>query len=147
VHALAVKAAAVVLAAGAGLTLHQKHEAHEAHLSHLQSVGQVETTVATTANNIPGFSNFYTYAGLEALWEYEGGPASEAPTAACIATRESGGQTYALSPTNDYGLWQINGSHGSLATYNPYGNARSAVIISNYGRNWSPWTTHSYCGV
>ena len=32
--------------------------------------------------------------------------------AAEIAMAESGGRQYALSPTNDYGYWQINGSHG-----------------------------------
>jgi hypothetical protein len=39
-------------------------------------------------------------------------------------------------------LWQINGSHGSLASLNPIANARAAVIISGNGSNWSPWTTY-----
>ena len=81
--------------------------------------------------------------GLEALWESAGGAKSEAFTAAEIAMAESGGRQYALSPTNDYGYWQINGSHGpSMATYNPYGNARAAVIISDDGQDWGPWTTY-----
>ena len=81
--------------------------------------------------------------GLEALWESAGGAKSEAFIAAEIAMAESGGQQYAVSPTNDYGYWQINGSHGpSMATFNPYGNARAAIIISNDGTNWGPWTTY-----
>ena len=83
-------------------------------------------------------------AGLEALWESAGGSHAEAFIAAEIAMAESGGRQYAYSPTNDYGYWQINGSHGpALATFNAYGNARAAVIISNNGRNWYPWTTYT----
>lgn len=80
--------------------------------------------------------------GLENLWESAGGSYSAAFMAAEIAMAESGGNQYALSPTNDYGYWQINGSHGSLATFNAYGNARAAILISNDGTNWSPWTTY-----
>ena len=61
-------------------------------------------------------------AGLEALWEQAGGSHAEAFTAAEIAMAESGGRQYALSPTNDYGYWQINGVHG---------------------RDWDPWTTYT----
>jgi hypothetical protein len=32
----------------------------------------------------------------------------------------------------------------SLATYNPYGNARSAIILTDDGTNWSPWTTYTH---
>ena len=64
--------------------------------------------------------------------------------AASIAMAESGGRQYAHSPTNDYGYWQINGSHGpGMATYNAYGNARAAVLISGYGSNWHPWSTYT----
>ena len=56
---------------------------------------------------------------------------------------ESGGRQYAHSPTNDFGYWQINGVHGpSMATYDPIGNAKAAIAISNNGRNWYPWTTY-----
>jgi hypothetical protein len=92
-------------------------------------------------------AGIYSWTQLVGLWEAAGGPAWAAATAACIALHESGGRSWAVSPTNDYGLWQINGSHGALATLNPFGNARAAVIISGGGRNWSPWTTHIYCGV
>jgi LysM repeat protein len=81
--------------------------------------------------------------GLEALWEAAGGSYAEAFIAAEIAMAESGGQQYALSPTNDYGYWQINGSHGpAMATFNPIGNARAAITISNDGQNWDQWTTY-----
>ena len=81
--------------------------------------------------------------GLEALWEAAGGSHAEAFMAAEIAMAESGGRQYALSPTNDYGYWQINGSHGPAeATFNPIGNAKAAIAISGDGTNWSPWTTY-----
>jgi LysM repeat protein len=82
--------------------------------------------------------------GLEQLWEDAGGSSGEAVMAASIAMAESGGNQYALSPTNDYGYWQINGSWGpTLATFNALGNAKAAVQISDNGRNWSPWTTYT----
>lgn len=79
--------------------------------------------------------------GLEQLWEAAGGSPSEAVMAASIAMAESGGNQYAHSPSNDYGYWQINGSNGSLATYDAMGNARSAIILSHNGSDWSAWTT------
>ncbi len=80
--------------------------------------------------------------GLEDLWDAAGGNPADAFIAAEIAMAESGGDQYALSPTDDYGYWQINASHGSLATFNAYGNARAAIIISNDGADWYPWTTY-----
>jgi LysM repeat protein len=79
--------------------------------------------------------------GLEQLWEEAGGSPSEAFMAAEIAMAESGGNQYAVSPTADYGYWQINSSHGSMATFNALGNAQAAVSISSDGANWDPWTT------
>jgi LysM repeat protein len=88
-------------------------------------------------------SGTLTCSGLEALWESAGGAKSEAFMAAEIAEAESGGRQYALSPTNDYGYWQINGSHGpAMATFNAYGNAKAAIAISDDGRDWDPWTTY-----
>jgi LysM repeat protein len=81
--------------------------------------------------------------GLEELWEAAGGSHAEAFTAAEIAMAESGGQQYALSPTDDYGYWQINAVHGPAeATFNPLGNAKAAVAISADGTDWDPWTTY-----
>jgi LysM repeat protein len=79
---------------------------------------------------------------LESLWEEAGGSPSAAFTAASIAMAESGGNQFAVSPTSDYGYWQINASHGSEATFNPLGNAQAAVSISSDGTNWNPWTTY-----
>jgi LysM repeat protein len=79
---------------------------------------------------------------LESLWEEAGGSPSAAFMAASIAMAESGGNQFAVSPTSDYGYWQINASHGSEATFNPLGNAQAAVSISSDGTNWSPWTTY-----
>ncbi len=73
-------------------------------------------------------------AGLEALWESAGGSRAAAFTAAEIAMAESSGRQYAslvnTNGTTDRGYWQINSSHGSLSTFDAYGNARAAVLIS-----------------
>lgn len=81
-------------------------------------------------------------AGLERLWDAAGGNPGAAFIAAEIAMAESGGNQYAISPTNDYGYWQINGSHGALATLDAFGNARAAIAISGNGTDWSAWTTY-----
>ena len=95
------------------------------------------TSSASTLSGTLGCS------GLEALWEAAGGSPAEAFMAAEIAMAESGGNQYAVSPTNDYGYWQINGSHGpAQATFDPIGNARAAVAISSDGTDWYPWTTY-----
>jgi LysM repeat protein len=94
-----------------------------------------------TPTSIP--SGNLSCSGLERLWDAAGGNPAHAFVAAEIAMAESGGRQYAHSPTNDYGYWQINASNGSLATYNALGNARSAIILSHNGTNWSPWTTYT----
>ena len=84
----------------------------------------------------------YSCANLESLWEQAGGSPAHALMAAEIARAESGGNPNAISPTDDFGLWQINASNGSLATLNTYQNARSAIILSHDGTDWNPWTTY-----
>jgi hypothetical protein len=83
---------------------------------------------------------------LEALWESAGGSPRAAFLAAEIAKAESSGQQYAsllnTNGTTDRGYWQINSVHGSLSTFGAYANARSAVLISNDGRDWTAWTTY-----
>jgi hypothetical protein len=92
---------------------------------------------------VTSVSGTFGCASLEALWDSAGGNPGEAFTAAEIATAESGGRSDAISPTDDFGLWQINAGHGpALATLNPEGNARAAVLISDDGRDWNPWTTY-----
>ena len=93
-------------------------------------------TVSVTAQGM------YSCSGLEQLWEQAGGSPAHAFMAAEIAMAESGGNPNAISPTDDFGLWQINGSHGSLATLNALQNAKSAIILSDDGTNWGPWTTY-----
>ena len=107
--------------------------------------GTVVVQSASPGNNTGsahGLSGTLGCSGLEQLWDDAGGNPSDAFMAAEIAMAESGGNQYALSPTEDYGYWQINISNGSLATFNAYGNARSAIIISDDGTNWGPWTTY-----
>jgi LysM repeat protein len=100
-----------------------------------------QTTVLTSATS--NLSGNLSCSGLEALWEAAGGSHTEAFMAAEIAMAESGGRQDALSPTNDYGYWQINGSHGPAeATFNPIGNAKAAIAISDNGHDWDPWTTY-----
>jgi LysM repeat protein len=82
-------------------------------------------------------------AGLEALWERAGGSPASAALAAAIAMAESGGSQYATGSAGERGYWQINPVNGALSTYDPYGNARAAVILSGGGTDWSPWTTYT----
>jgi LysM repeat protein len=79
--------------------------------------------------------------GLEELWQEAGGSAAEAVMAASIAMAESSGEQFATGTVGERGYWQINPNHGSLSTYDPLGNAKAAVIISDDGTNWTPWTT------
>jgi LysM repeat protein len=115
--------------------------ADAAHYAPKHAKTSTTTTLTSSATKLSGTLNC---SGLEALWEAAGGSHGEAFMAAEIAEAESGGNQYALSPTNDYGYWQINGSWGpALATYSAIGNAKAAVHISEDGSNWSPWTTYT----
>jgi len=103
------------------------------------------SSYAQGSANIPATSRVYSFVGLERLWIGAGGSSARAYTAACIAEHESGGRSWAVSPTNDWGLWQIHA--GGYAMLNPYANTARAVAMSSNGRNWSQWTTHGMCGV
>jgi LysM repeat protein len=103
----------------------------------VQSASQV-----SSAGSSGGLSGTLSCSGLEQLWTSAGGNSADAFMAAEIAEAESGGNQYALSPTDDYGYWQINASNGALATFNAYGNARSAITLSDDGSNWNAWTTY-----
>jgi LysM repeat protein len=96
-------------------------------------------TAATTTN----LSGTLSCSGLEALWVEAGGSPAVEVTAASIAMAESGGNQFATGTVGERGYWQINPVNGSLSTYDPYGNARAAVIMSGDGTNWSPWTTYT----
>lgn len=98
-----------------------------------------------------------SYAQLMGLWINAGGSAGSAPVAAAIALAESGGNPTSHNPRppdDSYGLWQINmlGSMGparrqqyglksNTDLYDPATNARVAVIMSNKGANFRPWST------
>ena len=85
----------------------------------------------------------YSVGALEHLWMAVGGSGGTASHAACIAEHESGGNPNAISPTNDWGLWQIH--NGGPRMLNPAANAAAAVRMSDNGRNWSAWTTAGMC--
>jgi Lysozyme like domain/LysM domain len=102
---------------------------------------QAEAVAASP--QVTSASGYFSCSALEALWDSAGGNPGDAFMAAEIATAESGGNPDAISPTDDYGLFQINASHGpAMATLNPYGNAEAAVAISDNGQDWSAWTTY-----
>jgi len=103
----------------------------------LQSASQ-----GSSGGSSGGLSGTLSCSGLEQLWTSAGGNPADAFMAAEIAEAESGGNQYALSPTDDYGYWQINASNGALATFNAHGNARSAIALSDDGSNWNAWTTY-----
>jgi LysM repeat protein len=90
-----------------------------------------------------GLSGTLGCGGLEQLWVNAGGAPSAEVVAASVAMAESGGQQYATGPNGERGYWQINPVNGSLSTYDPYGNARAAVILSHDGTDWSAWTTYT----
>jgi len=96
------------------------------------------STVLTSSSTLSGTLGC---AGLEELWEQAGGSSGQAITAASIAMAESSGEQFATGAAGERGYWQINPDHGSLSTYDPLGNAKAAVIISDDGTNWTPWTT------
>lgn len=91
----------------------------------------------------------YTYSQLEALWQQAGGGSHVAPVMAAIALAESGGRVNAKhhdsNGSTDYGLWQINSSHGYNAhdlVTNPLYNAKAAVSVY-HSQGLSAWSTYS----
>jgi Transglycosylase SLT domain len=89
-------------------------------------------------------SGIFSPAQLGSLWLSAGGSSSAEQVAICIAEHESGGNPGAISPTDDYGLWQ---EHAAPQALNPATSAAMAVSMSANGTNWSAWTTASSCGV
>jgi len=132
--------AAPVVTETAAVTTTHTTSSHTTSSSH-SSGGSVVVQSAGSGSS-GGLSGTLSCSGLEDLWKSAGGNPADAFMAAEIAEAESGGNQYALSPTDDYGYWQINASNGALATFNAYGNARSAIILSDDGSNWNAWTTY-----
>jgi len=123
----------VVLACGGGSS--SSRRVHTATIS--------GSSYANGSAVIPATSSQYSYAGLERLWVAAGGSSATAYHAACIAEHESSGRSWAISPTNDWGLWQIH--DGGPLMLNAYSNAQRAVSMSNGGSDWSQWTTRGMC--
>jgi hypothetical protein len=81
------------------------------------------------------------FAGLESLWVKAGGDASDARTAAAVATAESSGNPGDVNSSDpsggSFGLWQLNGVHKSdmeaagLPKWqtDPLQNAEGAVMV------------------
>ena len=75
----------------------------------------------------------------------------------CIISHESGWNRYAVSPTSDYGLWQLNRINLYLLKgrpyYDPVANTEAAIALyrlalSYWGDGWRPWSsTARSCGV
>ena len=84
----------------------------------------------------------YSHAGLESLWMAAGGSAATAAHAACIAEHESSGNARAVSPYNDYGLFQELNKPEAL---DPMKSAQIAVQMSHGGSDWSQWGTAGSC--
>lgn len=107
------------------------------------STGTQATETTAGGGSAAGLSGTLACSSLEHLWEAAGGNPADAVLAASIAMAESGGNQYATGSVGEEGYWQINPVNGSLATYDPLGNAKAAVSLSGDGANWSAWTTYT----
>lgn len=81
-------------------------------------------------------------------WITAGGNTGDQTTiAVAVALAESGGWTTAVSPSADYGVWQINIVHRSQfpnlwpQRFNAVASAKMAKAISGNGMDWGPWCT------
>lgn len=90
----------------------------------------------------------YSALQVAAIWEQAGGTPAHSALMAAVAMAESGGDPNAISPSSDYGLWQINDSnfngHTGLDWSNwsdPIANARAAIAMSGNGSNVAAWCT------
>lgn len=81
------------------------------------------------------------------VWENAGGSKRVVVIAVAVAMAESGLRTDAVSPSSDYGLWQINSSNfpwlglNSTTALEAGPNAVAAIRMSANGSNWAPWCT------
>lgn len=88
----------------------------------------------------------YSFGQLRALAITAGIAPEEADMAAGIALAESSGQPGIISPTGDYGLWQINPRYwpqfDRQKLLEPAYNARAMAVVARTGRGWAHWTTY-----
>lgn len=82
------------------------------------------------------------------VWISAGGnTGDQAINAVAVCLAESGGNPSAVSPSHDYGLWQINSIHASSfpklwpQRFIPVPNAKMAIAISRNAMDWGPWCT------
>jgi hypothetical protein len=87
----------------------------------------------------------YSCSMLVALWEQAGGSSALSETMAGIAMAESGGNPGAVSPTDDFGLWQ---DHADPAALSPAASASASVTIEEtQGLDaWTTYRTGAYAG-
>lgn len=89
----------------------------------------------------------YSIGGLARLWLSCGGQRADVVSAVAVSLAESGGNSNAISPANDYGLWQINEINfaryqlNAQTALDPVRNCFVAVAMSAGGDNWAPWCT------
>ena len=139
----ALTIAVAAIASGAAATVvgatGQAPAAAPSHMTSAESSPPVAAVLAAVTKP----AALYSFSALEHIWMAAGGSGRSAAHAACIAEHESGGNPSAISPTNDWGLWQIH--DGGPAMLNPAANAATAVRMSHNGADWSPWTTRGMC--
>lgn len=84
---------------------------------------------------------------IAAIWLFNGGAREHMVVATAVAEAESGGNDAAISPSQDYGLWQINLVNfrqlglNTQTALDPNRSARAAIIMSGNGTNWAAWCT------
>lgn len=130
-------------------------------MKRLLSIVALALIVVTTA--IAAHRNPRSLAAIRTVFGARAGQAT------CVASHEAGPDLspYAVSPTHDFGLFQINvrwlgrvarwarGPRGYRRfyvqrrfIYDPLYNAKVAFVISRGGTNWRPWSSysvHGYC--
>lgn len=89
----------------------------------------------------------WTAAQIGRIWLNNGGASNHVQIAKAVSLAESGGNDHAISPSNDYGLWQINSANfdglgvSPVTVLDPNINARCAIRMSGNGTNWAAWCT------
>lgn len=84
---------------------------------------------------------------MSTVWMRNGGARSAVVVAVSVAKAESNGWAEAVSPSADYGIWQINISNlrargiSISEAFDPDVSAQIAIDMSGNGSNWAPWCT------
>jgi len=92
-------------------------------------------------------ATFLSIPQISSVWLRNGGSRAAVVSAVSVAKAESNGWAEAVSPSADYGLWQINiinlRPRGiSIAqAFDPDVSAQLAIELSGNGTNWAAWCT------